>query len=75
MPHTIDLCTDCWFTLHGLPLEDDQPQHTPLSRLTDGIATPIDLTDGYFSWQPCDGCNDTLGGTRFVASFQYDEEQ
>lgn len=69
---SVSLCGDCIYTdangwneeQTGQPLPDPKPM-----RLLDGWDIGPDDTDheceGHFSWSPCDGCGQTLGGTRY----------
>ena len=68
----IGICPDCLYTdangwvarMTGRPL----PDLAPLNRL-DGYLIGWDSeVEAHFSWSPCDGCGDTLGGDRYAVT-------
>jgi hypothetical protein len=71
--YNVSLCGDCVYTdangwdesQTGEPL----PTPVPLSLIDDGDLIGPDENDhiceGHFSWTPCDGCGNTLGGNRY----------
>lgn len=82
------LCTDCvmanaGYDEHELGHKFDKE---PLSQLPANAAIGPDVdinddraydqwSDGYFSWQPCDGCGSRLGGTRWDHEVVHDDPE
>jgi hypothetical protein len=72
-PGGIGICTDCLYLLaNGEGTEDVAEalaKRWPVGTITLGsIDEEEDDSEGWFSWQPCDGCGSTLGGDRYPAT-------
>lgn len=66
----VNVCSDCYYYNEmgwdereiGRPL----PEPAPMSLIPDEELSPVDdEPESHFSWHPCDGCGNTLGGDRY----------
>jgi len=70
--HELELCGDCiYMDANGWDVEITDgplPENVPMSLLEGWIISPNDtdhMCEGHFSWSPCQGCGDPLGGSRY----------
>jgi hypothetical protein len=80
--YTMEVCQDCLYVgANGAPDYEIYTSTGHFYRYVQGLekwgSEPIstDDTEGHFSWQSCDFCGDSLGGTRYTASVLFLEKE
>jgi hypothetical protein len=73
--YTMEVCQDCLYVgangapdYEGYATSGHPERYEQALKTCDSEPISTDDTEGHFSWQSCDFCGDSLGGTRYTAS-------